>query len=157
MKSLVLFVLFLILSTVSFSQSQVDSSTLISGIDVVKLRVSDMMVLKGSTVTENVDSLYLLKHKKQTNPFFYFYIDVVGKTIMYSKREYHTKLGFIRKIKSSENNITFDYIAKGNINYYVKIDVDLEGKVNLLIIQTNENGKTKVYFSNECKLEKVVV
>jgi hypothetical protein len=77
MKSLVLFVLFLILSTVSFSQSQVDSSTLISGIDVVKLRVSDMMVLKGSTVTENVDSLYLLKHKKQTNPFFYFYIDVV--------------------------------------------------------------------------------
>jgi hypothetical protein len=157
MKSLVLFVLFLILSTVSFSQSQVDSSTLISGIDVVKLRVSDMMVLKRSTVTENVDSLYLLKHKKQTNPFFYFYIDVVGKTIMYSKREYHTKLGFIRKIKSSENNITFDYIAKGNINYYVKIDVDLEGKVNLLIIQTNENGKTKVYFSNECKLEKVVV
>jgi hypothetical protein len=157
MKSLVLFVLFLILSTVSFSQSQVDSSTLISGIDVVKLRVSDMMVLKGSTVTENVDSLYLLKHKKQTNPFFYFYIDVVGKTIMYSKREYHTKLGFIKKIKSSENNITFDYIAKGNINYYVKIDVDLEGKVNLLIIQTNENGKTKVYFSNECKLEKVVV
>jgi hypothetical protein len=157
MKSLVLFVLFLILSTVSFSQSQVDSSTLISGIDVVKLRVSDMMVLKGNTVTENVDSLYLLKHKKQTNPFFYFYIDVVGKTIMYSKREYHTKLGFIRKIKSSENNITFDYIAKGNINYYVKIDVDLEGKVNLLIIQTNENGKTKVYFSNECKLEKVVV
>jgi hypothetical protein len=157
MKSLVLFVLFLILSTVSFSQSQVDSSTLISGIDVVKLRVSDMMVLKGNTVTENVDSLYLLKHKKQTNPFFYFYIDVVGKTIMYSKREYHTKLGFIRKIKSSENNITFDYIAKGNINYYVKIDVDLEGKVNLLIIQTNKNGKTKVYFSNECKLEKVVV
>jgi len=157
MKSLVLFVLFLILSTVSFSQSQVDSNTLISGIDVVKLRVSDMMVLKGNTVTENVDSLYLLKHKKQTNPFFYFYIDVVGKTIMYSKREYHTKLGFIRKIKSSENNITFDYIAKGNINYYVKIDVDLEGKVNLLIIQTNENGKTKVYFSNECKLEKVVV
>ena len=39
----------------------------------------------------------------------------------------------------------------------VKIDVDLEGKVNLLIIQTNENGKTKVYFSNECKLEKVVI
>ena len=157
MKSLVLFVLFLILSTVNFSQSQVDSNTLISGIDVVKLRVSDMMVLKGSMSTENVESLYLLKHRKQTNPFFYFYIDVVGKTIMYSKREYHTKLGFIRKIKSSENNITFDYLAKGNINYYVKIDVDLEGKVNLLIIQTNENGKTKVYFSNECKLEKVVI
>ena len=157
MKSLVLFVLFLILSTVNFSQSQVDSNTLISGIDVVKLRVSDMMVLKGSMSTENFESLYLLKHRKQTNPFFYFYIDVVGKTIMYSKREYHTKLGFIRKIKSSENNITFDYIAKGNINYYVKIDVDLEGKVNLLIIQTNENGKTKVYFSNECKLEKVVI
>ena len=157
MKSLVLFVLFLILSTVNFSQSQVDSNTLISVIDVVKLRVSDMMVLKGSMSTENVESLYLLKHRKQTNPFFYFYIDVVGKTIMYSKREYHTKLGFIRKIKSSENNITFDYIAKGNINYYVKIDVDLEGKVNLLIIQTNENGKTKVYFSNECRLEKVVI
>ena len=157
MKSLVLFVLFLILSTVNFSQSQVDSNTLISGIDVVKLRVSDMMVLKGSMSTENFESLYLLKHRKQTNPFFYFYIDVVGKTIMYSKREYHTKLGFIRKIKSSENNITFDYLAKGNINYYVKIDVDLEGKVNLLIIQTNENGKTKVYFSNECKLEKVVI
>ena len=64
---------------------------------------------------------------------------------------------YLLNIESSENNITFDYIAKGNINYYVKIDVDLEGKVNLLIIQTKENGKTKVYFSNKCKLEKVVI
>jgi hypothetical protein len=157
MKSLMLFVSFLILSHSTFSQTPVDSNTLISGIDIVKLRVSDMMVLKGNAVTENVDSLYLLKHKKQTNPYFYFYINVVDKIVTYYKREYYTELGFIRKIKSSENNITFDYIAKGNINYYVKIDVDLEGKVNLLIIQTNENGKTKVYFSNKCKLEKVVI
>ena len=157
MKSLMLFVSFLILSHSTFSQTPVDSNTLISGIDVVKLRVSDMMVLKGSMSTENVDSLYLLKHRKQTNPYFYFYINVVDKIVTYYKREYHTKLGFIRKIKSSENNITFDYIAKGNINYYVKIDVDSEGKVNLLIIQTNENGKTKVYFSNDCTIEKVVV
>jgi hypothetical protein len=107
MKSSVLFVLFLILSTVSFSQSQVDSNTLISGIDVVKLRVSDMMALKRSAVTENVDSLYLLKHRKQTNPYFYFYINVVDKIVTYYKREYYTELGFIRKIKSSENNITF--------------------------------------------------
>lgn len=152
-----LFVSFLILSHSTFSQTPVDSNTLISGIDIVKLRVSDMMVLKGNAVTENVDSLYLLKHRKQTNPYFYFYINVVDKIVTYYKREYYTELGFIRKIKSSENNITFDYIAKGNINYYVKIDVDLEGKVNLLIIQTNENSKTKVYFSNKCKLEKVVI
>ena len=81
----------------------------------------------------------------------------MDKIVRYSKREYYTELGFIRKIKSSENNITFDYLAKGNINYYVKIDVDSEGKVSLLLIQTNENGKTKVYFSNKCNLEKVFI
>jgi hypothetical protein len=161
MKNLIFILIsFLTLNSV-YSQKNYDTNSLISGIDILKLGVSEMMLLKDEYKSNGVDELYSLKYKKQKNHYFYFYVNLTDKVIKLRKRELYTETGFINNITSTKNSLSFEFtkIHPKNINKYkfydVKIIVNSNNNVELLIVEKNIKGKTKVFFTKELKLEKI--
>lgn len=161
MKSLFLSVLLFVLPFFVSSQLQLDSNIIKSDFGgdfvAVKIKVSNMMVLNENLKTENVDSLYSYKSKKQSKPFFYFYFNINDKKVLYRNRDYYTNVGFITSTNIINNSVCFDYIAKGGKTYYVKITLSENNQYNLLILEKNKRGKIKTYFSKNCDLSKFSV
>jgi hypothetical protein len=161
MKSLVLSILLFVLPIFGFSQLQIDSNIVKSDFGgdfvAIKLKVLGMMVLNDDLKTENVDSLYSCKSKKQSKPFFYFYFNINDKKVLYRNRDYYTNVGFIKSTNLVSGSICFDYLAKKGKTYQVKITSGENNKFNVLILEKNKRGKVKTYFSKNCDLSKFSV
>ena len=72
MKNLLSTIFIFLILNLGYSQKNYDTNSLISGIDILKLEVSEMMSLKDEYKSNGVDELYSLKYRKQKNHYFYY-------------------------------------------------------------------------------------
>jgi hypothetical protein len=163
MKNLIVSLIFVLTSIVSFSQTKIDSNLFLKGKDsllLIDVLIKDLYLLDTPTNTTNFDSLLLLNPKRLKNKSFHysfsisyldvFYWDISTKklrTVINSELFYITGFG----VKDKLAYIYFSY----NKNKLMKINlIEISENTFGVVLTVTKNGNTKTYFSKTCEIEK---
>jgi hypothetical protein len=158
MKNLIFILIsFLTLKSV-YGQIKIDSNIVKSdfGGSLVSLDLKLNDVRKSVSSSDDIGYLCNEKNKKQFRPYFRFYISFCNGDVFYNNRKYKTKVAILDSVFVSNDVLNITMISIKNKNkLLIKISNDKENNVQVLIIEKYKNGKTKKYFSKNCKIKKI--
>jgi|688.fasta_scaffold18301_7 hypothetical protein len=118
----------------------------------IYLSIDNLMISKSNSNLTNLDSLYSSKHIMSKNGLEYFAFRITANTIYYDTKNKSLVGNFISyyndgdtlHISMSEKNGDVIFLNIFNHN----------NKMSVIITENMINGKTKVYFSDSCFLER---
>ena len=161
MKTIILTFSFIMSNFIGFSIPKTDSiirsSDFSGSFDLLKIKVSNLIVLKEKSNSRNLDSHTIHMRRKLIKPLLYLCFNITEKKVLFRNRDYFTNIGFFISSNISDSSAYFEYFTKSGKTYKVELTSNRNNTLNLFITETKKNGKRKTYLSKNCGFEKVSV
>lgn len=119
----------------------------------VYLSVNDLMVSKSDSLVKDIDNLYGEKHIKAKDGFTYFGFRFTANTIYYDTKN-KGMVGYFISFNTNEDTLHVVMSEKSGDIFFLDIFKSKTNNMSVVITEIKLNGKTKVYFSNNCVLER---
>jgi hypothetical protein len=119
----------------------------------VYLSVNDLMVSKSDSVVKDIDILYGEKHIKAKNGFTHFGFRFTANTIYYDTKN-KGMVGYFISFNTNEDTLHVVMSEKSGDIIFLDIFKSKTNNMSVVITEMKLNGKSKVYFSNNCVLER---
>ena len=119
----------------------------------VYLSINDLMVSKSDSLIKNIDTLYSVKHRKVKYGFTWFGFRVTANTIYYDIKN-NSMVGNFISFYTNEDTLHVVMSEKNGDVIFLDIFKSKTNKMSTVITKISLNGKSKVYFSDNCVLER---